>query len=105
MDKLGTLKQNSLMARYLTKYRNIDLMIGHMNEAEKVDRCVDELKHTFPVIVLKTNCNSFTVCACSALDADSSIWIARREASGFQHNNNNEMRRFLCRLEASIVVQ
>lgn len=77
-DKLRTLKQTTSVEKYLAEYRNITLMIGDMNDGEKVDRFVDGLKYQVRVEVLKTNCGTFEDCARVALNVDSALWRARR---------------------------
>lgn len=89
-DKLRSLKQMNSVEKYLPEYRNLILMIGDMNEGEKVDRFVDGLKYNVRVEVLKSNCNSFEECARLALNVDSELWIARRGNPGFHFNNNNQ---------------
>lgn len=81
-DKLKQLKQIGSVERFVSEYRNLILMIGDMNDGEKVDRFVDGLKYNVRVEVLKTNCNSFEECARVALNIESAIWRARRGNSG-----------------------
>lgn len=72
-DKFRKIKQLGSVEKYLSEFRNVILMIGDINEAEKVDRFVDGLKFNVRVEVLKTNSNSFEECARIALNVDSAI--------------------------------
>lgn len=82
-DKLRNLKQTSSAEKYLSEYRNTVLMIGKINEGEKVDRFVDGLKYQAKVEVMKIDCEFFEDCARVALYIDSAIWRAKRGPAGF----------------------
>lgn len=44
-DERRTLRQSSSVEKYLSEYRNVDLMIGDMSEGEQLDLLVDGLKY------------------------------------------------------------
>lgn len=90
-DKLRKHKQTGSVEKYLAEYRNTILLIGDINEGEKLNRFVDGLKYNVKVEIMKTNYNSFEQCARMALNIDSAIWRARRIQAGLfsgQERNN-----------------
>lgn len=80
-DRLRSLRQSTSVSKYLAAFCGLSLPVPNMNEGEKIDRFIEDLKHNVRVQVLKGHSETFEDCVRVALNVDSAICRARAAGS------------------------